>query len=199
MSIRCRLVKTVRQPVADRKANDGVALLAESPQAHQEAGFAVRPVLFETDAASFLKSDLDEEIFGTTNLLVQHSNREQVLTIARLPEGHLTATIQGTEDDSRDFADLIAILEGKVGRLIFNGFPTGVEVTHAIIHDDPYPATSDGRSTSVGSQAIFRFAGPVCYQDFPDSDLPQELRDGNPLGIWRMIDGEFMRGAVGGR
>jgi hypothetical protein len=82
---------------------------------------------------------------------------------------------------------------------IVNGFPTGVKVTHAMIHGGPYPATSDGRSTSVGSQAIFRFARPVCYQDFPDSDLPQELRDGNPLGIWRMIDGEFMRGAVGAR
>lgn len=112
---------------------------------------------------------------------------------------HLTATIHCTEDDLREFADLIAILERKVGRLIFNGFPTGVEVTHAMIHGGPYPATSDGRSTSVGSQAIFRFARPVCYQDFPDSALPQELRDGNPLGIWRMIDGEFMRGAVGVR
>jgi len=68
-----------------------------------------------------------------------------------------------------------------------------------MIHGGPHPATSDGRSTSVGSQAIFRFARPVCYQNFPDSALPQELRDGNPLGIWRMIDGESMRGAVGAR
>jgi len=112
---------------------------------------------------------------------------------------HLTATIHCTEDDLHEFADLIAILERKVGRLIFNGFPTGVEVTHAMIHAGPYPATSDGRSTSVGSQAIFRFARPMCYQDFPDSVLPQELRDGNPLGIWRMFDGEFTRGAVGAR
>jgi hypothetical protein len=104
-----------------------------------------------------------------------------------------------TEDDLREFADLIAILERKVGRLIFNGFPTGVEVTHAMIHAGPYPATSDGRSNSVGSQAIFRFARPVCYQDFPDSALPQELRDGNPLGIWRMLDGKFTRVAVGAR
>jgi hypothetical protein len=76
---------------------------------------------------------------------------------------------------------------------------TEVEVTHAMIHGGPQRATSDGRSTSVGSQAIFRFARPVCYQNFPDSALPQELRDANPLGIWRMIDGEFMRGAVGAR
>jgi len=70
-----------------------------------------------------------------------------------------------------------------------------VEVTHAMVHGGPYPATSDGRSTSVGSQAIFRFARPVCYQDFPDEALPSELRDANPLGIWRMIDGEMTREA----
>ncbi len=95
----------------------------------------------------------------------------------------------------RSCSDLIAIIENKVGRLVFNGFPTGVEVTHAMVHGGPYPATSDGRSTSVGSQAIFRFARPVCYQGFPDEALPSELRDANPLGIWRMIDGEMTRAA----
>jgi 2,5-dioxopentanoate dehydrogenase len=84
-------------------------------------------------------------------------------------------------------------------RLIFNGSPTGVEVTHAMIRGGPHPATSDGRSTSVGSLEIFRFARPVCYQDFRDNSLPQELGYGNQLGIWRMIDGEVMRGAVGAR
>lgn len=178
--------------IAERKANGGVTLLAESPKS-QATGFAAHPVLFETDADSFLKSDLDAEIFGPTTLLVEHSNRDQMLAIARSLEGHLTATIHGTEDDLREYADLIAILEGKVGRLIFNGFPTGVEVTHAMVHGGPYPATSDGRSTSVGSQAIFRFARPVCYQDFPDSALPDELKNANPLGIWRMVDGEMVR------
>jgi NADP-dependent aldehyde dehydrogenase len=105
----------------------------------------------------------------------------------------LTATIHGTEQDLREFAGLIAILENKVGRLVFNGFPTGVEVTHAMVHGGPYPSTSDGRSTSVGSQAIFRFARLVCYQGFPDSALPDALKNGNPLGIWRMLDGEMSR------
>ena len=105
----------------------------------------------------------------------------------------LTATIHGTEQDLREFADLIAILETKVGRLVFNGFPTGVEVTHAMMHGGPYPATSDGRSTSVGTQAIFRFTRLVCYQGFPDSALHDALKDGNPLGIWRMLDGEISR------
>ena len=95
------------------------------------------------------------EIFGPTTLLVQHSTREQLLAIARRLEGHLTATIHGTEQDLREFADLIAILENKVGRLVFNGFPTGVEVTHAMVHGGPYPSTSDGRSTSVGTSGDF--------------------------------------------
>jgi 2,5-dioxopentanoate dehydrogenase len=151
-------------------------------------------VLFETDAAAFLsKPELEAEIFGPTTLLVQHSSHQELLEVARRLEGHLTATIHGTEKDLRDCADLIAILEHKVGRLVFNGFPTGVELSHAMVHGGPYPATSHGRSTSVGSQAIFRFARPVCYQGFPDDALPEELTDANPLGIWRMIDGQMTR------
>ena len=179
--------------VAARKTDASVRLIAEGPQAASDGSFAVRSALFETDAPAFLGSDLDAEIFGPATLLVQHSTRDQVLAIARGLEGHLTATIHGTEQDLHEFADLIAILEGKVGRLVFNGFPTGVEVTHAMVHGGPYPSTSDGRSTSVGTHAIFRFTRLVCYQGFPDSALPDALKDGNPLGIWRMLDGEMSR------
>ena len=179
--------------VSARKKDSTVKLVAEGPAKSTGESFAVRSALFETDAASFLGSELDAEIFGPTTLLVEHSTRDQVLAIARSLEGHLTATIHGTEQDLRDFADLIAILEGKVGRIIFNGFPTGVEVTHAMVHGGPYPSTSDGRSTSVGSHAIFRFTRLVCYQGFPDSALPDALKDANPLGIWRMKDGEMVR------
>jgi 2,5-dioxopentanoate dehydrogenase len=179
--------------IAHRKEEGGVSVVAEGPHI-QAAGFAVNSALFETSAASFLGSNLDEEIFGPTTLLVQHSSRDQVLNIARELEGHLTATIHGTEQDLRDFADLIAIIENKVGRLIFNGFPTGVEVTHAMVHGGPYPATSDGRSTSVGTQAIFRFTRLVCYQGFPESALPDELKEANPLGIWRIVDGKMIGG-----
>jgi len=105
----------------------------------------------------------------------------------------LTATIHGTDQELSNFRDLLSILEQRVGRLIFNGFPTGVEVGHAMVHGGPYPATSDGRSTSVGSAAIFRFCRPVCYQGFPDSALPPELQDDNPLEIWRMVDGQMNR------
>jgi 2,5-dioxopentanoate dehydrogenase len=180
--------------IAERKKGS-VAAVAEAPApAVTSNGFAVGAALFETDAASFLKnSALESEIFGPTTLLVRNAKRDELLEIARNLEGHLTATIHGTDDDLREFAELIAILEGKVGRLVFNGFPTGVEVTHAMVHGGPYPATSDGRTTSVGSMAIFRFARAVCYQGFPDHALPDELKDANPLGIWRMVDGKMMR------
>jgi NADP-dependent aldehyde dehydrogenase len=179
--------------IARRKADSAVTLLAEPAAQETRSGFTANAALFETTASAFLGSDLDAEIFGPTTLLVRHSSREQVLAIARGLEGHLTATIHGTEQDLRDFADLVAILEHKVGRLVFNGFPTGVEVNHAMVHGGPYPSTSDGRSTSVGTRAILRFARPVCYQGFPSAVLAEELQDANPLGIWRMVDGEIKR------
>jgi alpha-ketoglutaric semialdehyde dehydrogenase len=181
--------------IAQRRAHEPVTVVAESPQV-SSAGFCANSALFETTAESFLGSDLEAEIFGPTTLLIRHSTRDQVLAIARSLEGHLTATIHGTDQDLRDFADLIAILETKVGRLIVNGFPTGVEVTHAMVHGGPYPSTSDGRSTSVGTQAIFRFTRLVCYQGFPESALPDELKDANPLGIWRMVDGKMTRDPI---
>ena len=192
------LTKTIQSSyeaaVSKRKSETEVKLTAHGAQHEAAAGFAVSSVLFETDIASFLGSDLESEIFGPTTLMVQHSSRDQVLTVARSLEGHLTATIHGTEQDLHDFADLVAILETKVGRLVFNGFPTGVEVCDAVVHGGPYPSTSDGRSTSVGSNAIFRFTRLVCYQGFPDSALPEELKDSNPLGIWRMVNGEMVHG-----
>ena len=181
--------------IRQRKSDAAVTVIAESPAPAPCKAFSAHSVLFETDAASFLSSDLDEEIFGPTTLLVTHSQRDEMLRIAKDLEGHLTATIHGTEDDLREFADLIAILEHKAGRLIFNGFPTGVEVCDAMVHGGPYPATSDSRFTSVGTRAIFRFSRPVCYQAFPDSALPVELQDANPLGIWRMVDGRMMQNA----
>ena len=178
---------------AQRKHEEGVRLLAELSANGEELGVCAS--LFETDVQSFLRNpDLAAEVFGPTTLVVRHSSRAQILEVARHLEGHLTATIHGTQDDLREFGDLLEILKNKVGRIVFNGFPTGVELSHATVHGGPYPATSDGRSTSVGSQAIFRFCRPVCYQGFPDAALPEELKDSNPLGIWRMHDGEMSKG-----
>lgn len=185
-----------RSAIRERRKHRAVRVLAEPPSPARGEGTADNAVMFETEAQSFLEiPGLEAEIFGPTTLLVRHSGREQLLEIARGLDGHLTATIHGTDQDLREWAELIGILESKVGRLIFNGFPTGVEVSHAMVHGGPYPATSDGRSTSVGTQAIFRFTRPVCYQGFPDYALPEELKDANPLGIWRLIDGQMTREA----
>jgi alpha-ketoglutaric semialdehyde dehydrogenase len=151
-------------------------------------------VLFESTTTAFASdASLQDEVFGPTTLLVTYGAKQELLAAAHAMEGHLTATIHGTEQDLLEHRELIALLESKVGRLLFNGFPTGVEVCHAMVHGGPYPATSDGRSTSVGTQAIYRFARPVCYQDFPDAALPDELKDSNPLGILRMVNGSKTR------
>lgn len=163
-------------------------------QADELPGFSVNPSAFETSAVEFLNTpDLNEEIFGPTTLLIRSNDHEEFLNIARALEGQLTASVHGTEEDLTEYADLIAILETKAGRLIFNGFSTGVEVCPSIVHGGPYPATSDGRSTSVGTRAITRFARLVCFQNFPQSALADELKDGNPLKIWRTVDGEFVK------
>jgi 2,5-dioxopentanoate dehydrogenase len=155
-------------------------------------GFAVNPSVFETTAIEFLNTpDLNEEIFGPTTLLIKSQAKEDLLEIARSLEGQLTASVHGTEKDLADHADLIAILETKVGRLIFNGFSTGVEVCPSMVHGGPYPATSDSRSTAVGTRAITRFARLVCFQNFPDPALPDELKESNPLDLWRVVDGAF--------
>ncbi len=134
--------------------------------------------------------ELADEIFGPDTLLVSSDSTRDYLRAAQSLSGHLTATILGNEDDLAANRELIQILEQKVGRVIFNGFPTGVEVTHAMVHGGPYPATSDSRFTSVGSLAIYRFARPVCFQNFPQAMLPPELQDANPLGILRLRDGK---------
>jgi len=110
-------------------------------------------------------------------------------------EGHLTATLLGTAEDLAANQDLIAILEQKAGRVIFNGFPTGVEVSHAMVHGGPYPATSDSRFTSVGSQAILRFVRPSATR-VSGTMLPDELRDANPLSIMRVLNGEYTRDPI---
>jgi len=133
--------------------------------------------------------ELSDEVFGPDTLVVNCERTEDYLRAARSLSGHLTASIFGDEEDLAAHRELIEILEQKAGRLIFNGFPTGVEVAQAMIHGGPYPSTSDPRFTSVGGQAIYRFARPVCFQNFPQTSLPPELQDGNPLKIWRLRNG----------
>jgi alpha-ketoglutaric semialdehyde dehydrogenase len=153
-------------------------------------GWGAQAALLEAEFEQ-LRDDptLAEEVFGPTTLLIHLDREADMLDAARSLEGHLTATILGTEQDLAQHQELLAILERKVGRLIFNSFPTGVEVGHAMVHGGPYPATSDGRSTSVGSQAIYRFVRPVAFQGLPQAALPSALRDSNPDGLLRLWDG----------
>lgn len=164
-----------------------------TPETSKQNGEA-RATLFATDAETFLKNhELMDEVFGPSTLVVHCGSKSQMLAAAEKLEGQLTATVHGTPEDFAANADLLAILETKVGRLVCNGYPTGVEVCHAMNHGGPYPATADGRSTSVGTRAIVRFARPVCYQGFPDTALPDELKESNPLGLWRLVDGQVGR------
>lgn len=179
------------------RLKSGATSLAQCATDENAPGHRAGAALLETTAAKLSEDPhLGEELFGPATLLVRYTNRDELLHIARQMSGHLTATVHATEQDLHDHADLLAILETKVGRVVINGYPTGVEVNHAMVHGGPYPATSDGRSTSVGTQAIYRFTRLVCYQGFPNSALPEELKDNNPLGIWRVIDGTLSRDQV---
>lgn len=167
------------------------AELAAKAGAETGAGFKAQAKLFSASVEHWVtQPELSEEIFGPDTLLVQCNSADEFVRAAQSLEGHLTATILGTDEDLAAHAGLVRTLEQKAGRLIFNAMPTGVEVCHAMVHGGPYPAASDARFTSVGSLAIYRFARPVCFQGFPQALLPEELKDGNPLGIRRLVDGK---------
>lgn len=184
--------KAYEQGVENLSRQEGVELLAQGPK--NGAGYQGAANLLKTNAQAFQQNKLmEKEVFGPSSLLIAAPEKADLLRIAKNLEGHLTASLHATEEDLKEYAELVAILERKVGRLIINGFPTGVEVCHAMVHGGPFPATSDARSTSVGTGAITRFSRPVCYQGFPEFLLPDELKDNNPLGIWRLVDGEQSR------
>ncbi|MBI2380716.1 MAG: aldehyde dehydrogenase (NADP(+)) [Gammaproteobacteria bacterium] len=152
------------------------------------------PVLQETSADNLLAQPrLMEEVFGPSTLLVRAESETELVQVLKALPGQLTATVHADEAELAERPALVETLAKMAGRVLFGGFPTGVEVGHAMVHGGPFPATSDGRSTSVGSAAITRFARPVCYQGFPDTLLPETLREGNPLGLMRLVDGERRR------
>jgi alpha-ketoglutaric semialdehyde dehydrogenase len=172
----------------------GVRVLGRSERGPDAGKTEAAPVALVTDAGTFLRdSDLAREVFGPSTLIIVCADRSEMLEVADSLEGNLTGTVQATPADIEAHSDLIQALSAKVGRLVFNGFPTGVEVCHAMHHGGPYPATTSVRETSVGTAAIFRFLRPLCYQDAPEAALPTELRDGNERGIWRLVDGEWTR------
>lgn len=148
--------------------------------------------LAEIKAADWLKDSLfQKEVFGAFAMMVVYKSQDELLEIAEKLHGQLTITVWAEAEELKNQLYLLNLLEEKCGRLLFKGVPTGVEVGFAMQHGGPYPSTSDSRSTSVGAYAIKRFARPIAFQDMPQDLLPEVLRDGNPLGIWRTINGNW--------
>ena len=173
---------------------EGVSRLSGHHAVQKIAGGAAEadPVFFATSASAFQEhAELGEEVFGASSMVVRCKTLDELLSVLEGLEGQLTAAIHMTDDDSEAASRLLPVLEEKVGRILINGFGTGVEVCHAMVHGGPFPATSDSRSSSVGSLAIKRFLRPVAYQDLPDKLRPDSLREKNPLGVARLVDGRM--------
>lgn len=175
----------------------GCETLLAHPQITHLAGQAqqgnqARAQLFRADVSLLLNGNelLQEEIFGPATVVVEVADRAELLAALQGLRGQLTATLLGEAAELEQAHDLVATLEQKVGRVLINGYPTGVEVCDAMVHGGPWPATSDARGTSVGTLAIERFLRPVCYQNFPDALLPEALKNSNPLGLTRLVNGE---------
>ncbi len=180
--------------IKSRSESDQLELLGQSanepdPDANEAAAY-----LFQTTQQGLLDDPtLLDELFGPASTLVECSDVEGLVAVAEKLEGTLSATVHGTEEDMMTYRPLLKVLQRKAGRLIFNGYPVGIEVCHSIHHGGPYPAASHSYFTSVGTRSVQRFVRPVCYQDWPDSQLPMALQNANPRGVWRLIDGERTR------
>jgi NADP-dependent aldehyde dehydrogenase len=175
--------------------SQGVRTLVKGQDA--SASYQGTASLLEVDAADFIANpDLQEEVFGPASLVVKCNNKEELLQCLHSMHGQLTGTVFGTNNDVREFKEAVDSLTGKVGRLLFNGVPTGVEVCYAMVHGGPFPATTDARTTSVGTDAIKRFVRPVCFQDCPEEFLPDALKSDNPLNIMRRVNGAFTRDSL---
>ena len=179
-----------------RRAIEGLRIIACGKSQGDEIQNCCRaiPFLFHTTLERFMENPLlEEEVFGPASIIITVPDKDHLMKAALSLKGHLTATIHGNEEELLEFSELIDILEDKVGRLILNGFPTGVEVCPAMHHGGPFPATTDLRTTSVGTAAIKRFVRPVCFQGFLQKLLPEELKDENPLNIFRLVNGQYTK------
>lgn len=178
------IAKSYSAGVRDRSAVLGV-------ETRVDPNGRLRPALHVTDEETFrAHPELQAEIFGPATLIVRCHNPVEV---SESLEGQLTASLHGTPADLAGATSLVRALERRVGRVLFNQWPTGLEVCPSTVHGGPYPATTDGGSTSVGTWAVERWCRFVSWQNAPTELLPAELRDGNPLGIWRLVDGEQVR------
>ncbi|MGZ5255140.1 MAG: aldehyde dehydrogenase (NADP(+)), partial [Flavitalea sp.] len=189
------ICKSYRENVQKFADIQEVRPLVKPPE--EDETYSASAMLFEVDSSYFISHpELQEEVFGPSSLVVRCKNASELEQAIASMHGQLTGTLMATEKDLSEFSDLIPILTERVGRIIYNGVPTGVEVCHAMVHGGPFPATTDLRSTSVGADAIKRFVRPVCYQDCPQELLPDALKNDNPLGIMRKVNGELTREPV---
>jgi NADP-dependent aldehyde dehydrogenase len=181
------IARAYDEGTARLRAADGVRVIGAGVGGGADAP---PPQLVEAVAAALdPSSPVVEEVFGASGVIVRYASVDELLPLLAGLEGQLSATIHATEADHEAARRLLPLLETKAGRILFNGWPTGVEVGHAVVHGGPFPATSDPRTTSVGSLAIERFQRPVCYQDVPDGLLPDATRDANPWSLVRRLDG----------
>ncbi|QXI46047.1 aldehyde dehydrogenase (NADP(+)) [Pseudomonas anuradhapurensis] len=187
-------LRSYTQGVQRLHQHPGVRHLAGAEQAGDQA----QAQLFQADVSLLLNGDalLQEEVFGPATVAVAVADEAELRRAVQALHGQLTATLIAEPQDLQRFAALVPVLQRKAGRLLVNGYPTGVEVCDAMVHGGPYPATSDARGTSVGTLAIDRFLRPVCYQDYPDALLPDALKNANPLGLQRLVDGQHSREAL---
>lgn len=179
------IASAYRDGTSTLRATDGVRVVAEGDAAGDDAP---APQLVEAET---LAGPVADEVFGASGVVIRYDNLGDLLPRLERLEGQLTATVHATDADADAARALLPVLELKVGRILFNGWPTGVEVGHAMVHGGPFPATSDSRTTSVGSLAIERFQRPVAYQDVPAGVLPEAVRDDNPWSLRRRIDGDL--------
>ncbi len=178
--------------IARLLGTSGVQLAARSDTPASKEASQATATLFTTSAENFTREHgLKEEVFGPASVVTHTGSKKELEQIAESFEGQLTASIHGTPEDLREHARLVRILERKAGRIIFNGFGTGIEVCPSMHHGGPYPAATHSHFTSIGTAAIFRFVRPVCYQGFPDDCLPTELQNKNATGAWRLVDGQL--------
>ena len=176
-------------------SDPGVSAVLHGEDANND--FKASASLAQTSAKNFCENnELQNEVFGPTSLVVVCDNEKDLRNALQALHGQLTATIIGTLDDIKQFQSCADVLVQRVGRVIYNGLPTGVEVSHAMMHGGPFPATTFAHFTSVGTEAIKRFLRPVCFQDCPHELLPDALKDENSLRIMRKVNGEFTRDAV---
>jgi len=194
--------ETMLSPRIKSSFDQGVARALEVPGIHRvsrgiegQGACQGMPHLLETtvDRLEEFEEQLTEEVFGPSSLMVAGQHDEDLLRMAEKLSGHLTITFFAEKEDHELMHRLLMILREKAGRIIYNGVPTGVEVCHAMVHGGPFPATTDSRTTSVGTLAIYRFTRPVCFQNFPQELLPDELRDENPDEINRLLNGQYSK------